>query len=114
VRQVTAGGNVFVEEITAFDPPRHFEYLVRRLTNRRGRPLRLRHERGWLDIVPDGAGTRIDWRSRFQVTIPIAGWFIERIVGPQAARGFRQLLARAKAELEAAPPSIARNAAETA
>lgn len=100
MREVTAGGNVFTEEITAFDPPRHFEYVVRSLKDRRGRPVRMRHERGWLDIVSDGAATRVDWYSRFQVTIPLVGWFAERIVGPRAAKGFRQLLARARAELE--------------
>jgi uncharacterized protein YndB with AHSA1/START domain len=100
VREVTTEGAVFTEEITAFDPPRHFEYVVRQLINRRGKPARFRHERGWLDVACDGESTRVDWHSRFEVTMPVVGWFAERLVGPRAAAGFRRLLERAKAELE--------------
>ena len=100
VREVTTEGAVFTEEITAFDPPRHFEYVVRHLIDRRGKPARLRHERGWLDFLASGETTRVDWYSRFEVTIPIVGWFAERMVGPRAATGFRRLLDQAKTELE--------------
>jgi uncharacterized protein YndB with AHSA1/START domain len=100
IRQVTAEGRVFTEEITAFDPPRHFEYVVRHVIDGNGKPLRIRHQRGWLDLSADGASTRVDWHSRFGVTIPLVGWFAERLVGPRAAAGFRRLLERAKADLE--------------
>ncbi len=102
VREVTAEGTVFTEEITAFDPPRHFEYIVRRLIDPRGKLARFRHERGWLDVVPSGEKTRVDWYSRFAVTMPIVGWFAERMVGPRAAAEFRKLLDRTKADLEGA------------
>jgi hypothetical protein len=101
VREVEFGGNVFTEEITAFDAPRGFEYVVRKLLNERGRPVPMLHERGWLEFTSEGAATRVVWRSRFKITIPIVGWILERVVGPRAANGFRQLLDRAKAELEA-------------
>ena len=100
LREVAAEGAVFTEEITAFDPPRHFEYVVRRLIDKRGKPARMRHERGWLDVSSEGPTTRVDWYSRFEVTIPIVGWFAERMVGPRAAAMFMRLLERAKADLE--------------
>lgn len=100
VREVTADGLVFTEEITAFDPPRHYEYVIRKLVNGQGKPVRLRHERGWIDFSPQGEATRVDWHTRFEIPIPIVGWFLERISGPRAARGFRQTLERTKAELE--------------
>ena len=100
LREVTADGAVFTEEITAFEPPRHFEYVVRSLIDRRGKPLGFLHDRGWLELSADGESTRVDWYSRFRVTMPIVGWFIERIIGPRAARGFHKLLEQAKADLE--------------
>lgn len=99
VRQVTTGGMIFTEEITAFDPPRHFEYVVRSLVDARGKAVRMRHERGWLDVAPGGPATRVDWHSRFAVTLPIVGWFVERAVGPRAGTGFGQLLDQAKTDL---------------
>jgi hypothetical protein len=93
MREVTTQGAIFMEEITAFDPPGHFEYVVRHLIDPRGKPARLRHERGWLDVFSECETTRVDWYSRFEVTMPIVGWFAERLVGPRAAAGFRRLLA---------------------
>ena len=100
VREVTTGGSVFSEEITAFDAPRHFEYVVRKLVNARGKPVRMLHDRGWLDVSAVGAETRVDWYSRFEITVPIVGWLIERVVGPRAAAAFLRLLERAKDDLE--------------
>jgi carbon monoxide dehydrogenase subunit G len=100
VREATSEGMVFTEEITAFDPPRHFEYIVRRVIDPSGRLARFRHERGWLDVMSNGETTRVDWYSRFKVTMPIVGWFAERMIGPRAAAAFQQLLDQAKTELE--------------
>lgn len=101
VREVTADGSVFTEEITAFDPPRHMEYVVRSLVDTQGRPVRMQHLRGWLDFTLEGDGTRVDWYSRFKITIPVVGWFVERVVGPRATVSFQRLLERTKTELEA-------------
>lgn len=99
-RQVTTDGSVFTEDITAFDRPKHFEYIVRSLVDGKGKPVPMKHERGWLDLTPEGGTTRIDWRSRFSVPIPILGWFVERKVGPGAGKMFESLLLKTKAELE--------------
>jgi uncharacterized protein YndB with AHSA1/START domain len=100
VREVATQGRIFTEEITAFDPPRHFEYVVRRMVDRHGKSARFLHDRGWLDFAPSGPATRVDWHSRFEIPIPILGWFLERVLGKRAATGFRQLLEQAKSELE--------------
>ena len=106
VREVTADGSAFTEEITAYDPPRHYEYMVRSLTNAKGKSVPLRHERGWLDFREAGNGTQVDWYSRFAVTTPIVGWFVERLLGPRAASGFRKLLEQTKANLETASTAV--------
>jgi len=100
VREIVSAGLVFTEEITKFDPPREFEYVIRKLVNGRGKPIRLRHERGWIEVVPTGTATRVDWYSRFAVPIPVLGWFLERFLGARGMAGFQRLLERAKAELE--------------
>jgi hypothetical protein len=100
IREVATEGNVFTEEITAFDPPRHLEYVVRKLVGPRGKSIPMVHDKGWLDVVSDGGRTRVDWYSRFRITIPIVGWFVERRIGPRAAASFRRLLEQAKANLE--------------
>jgi hypothetical protein len=103
LREVRSQGSVIVEEITAFQPPSRFEYLIREIVNARQKPVPLRHELGRVDFARDGDFTRVDWRSRFEITVPILGWFFERFVGRRLSGGFRQLLEQAKTELESAP-----------
>ena len=100
VREVTATGSVFTEEVTEFDPPRHYAYIVRTLIGPVGRPTPFTHERAWMDISPEGTKTRVDWQSRFGMPIPLIGWALERIVGPRIRHAFVTLLASAKLELE--------------
>jgi hypothetical protein len=100
VREVTATGSVFTEEVTEFDPPRHYGYVVRTLIGPIGKPTPFTHERGWIDLSPDGQKTRVDWQSRFGMPVPMVGWLLERIVGPRIRHAFVTLLAAAKADLE--------------
>lgn len=100
VREVTATGSIFTEEVIEFNPPSHFAYVVRSLTGPIGRPTPFIHERGWLDLSRDGDKTRVDWQSRFGMPIPLVGWAVERIVGPRIRHAFVQFLEAAKLELE--------------
>jgi hypothetical protein len=99
VREVRAGALVFVEDIVAFEPPRHFAYVIRSLRTSGGRDLPIRHERGWIDFAPDGRGTRVDWRSRFEVTIPIVGRVVAPLVASRIRLGFEAMLVRAERRL---------------
>jgi hypothetical protein len=100
VREVTATGSVFTEEVIEFEPPRHYAYVVRTLIGPIGRPTPFTHERAWIDLTPEGNKTRVDWQSRFGMPIPIVGWALERIVGPQIRNAFVRFLDSAKRELE--------------
>ena len=95
VREVRAGGLIFIEDIIAFEPPHHLAYVIRQLTWRGGRALPIRHERGWIDVVPDGAGTQVDWRSRFKVDVPVLGPLFAPAIASRIRGGFARLLARA-------------------
>jgi hypothetical protein len=98
-RLITAG-SIFTEEVTAWEPPKHYAYIVRTLIGPIGKPTPFTHERGWMDISPEGTKTRVDWQSRFGMPIPVVGWMLERIVGPRIRHAFVTLLASAKLELE--------------
>lgn len=105
VRDVEGDGLRFVEDITAFDPPRHYEYVIRSMTRANGGALPLRHERGWLDFTPTAGGTRVDWHTRIHATIPLLGpLLIEPIVARKLERAFTALLQRAAARMTSAPP----------
>ena len=91
---------VFTEEIVHFERPSRLDYVVRKLVRASGKAVPLRHLGGRMEFIESGDCTRIDWASRFEVTTPLLGWFVERLTGPRIARGFRALLSQAKAELE--------------
>jgi carbon monoxide dehydrogenase subunit G len=103
VREVKATGSVFTEEVTEFNPPRGYTYVVRTLIGPMGRPTPFTHERGWIELSREGDQTRVDWQSRFGMPIPLVGGLVARIVGPRIRSAFVQLLASAKTELERGP-----------
>ncbi len=104
VREVEGDGLRFVEHITAFDAPRHYEYVIRTLVRSNGAALPLRHERGWLDFMIEGDGTRVDWHSRIHATIPVLGpLLIEPLVARKLKRAFGALLSRAASRMTATP-----------
>lgn len=100
VREVRTGGLVFIEDIVAFEPPRHLAYVIRSLTLA-GRTLPIRHERGWMEVARGHDGTRVDWRSRFEVTVPLLGPALAPLVAARIQRGFDAMLARAARRLAA-------------
>jgi Polyketide cyclase / dehydrase and lipid transport len=55
------------EEVVAFEPPRRFAYELRS-----GLPLRNYH--GEVTLVPAGTGSRLEWHSRFDATLPGRLW----------------------------------------
>jgi len=100
VREVTATGSVFTEEVIEFNPPRQYAYVVRTLIGPVGMPTPFTHERGWIELSPEGTKTRVDWHSRFDMPVPLIGWLLVRISGPRIRGAFVTMLAAAKAELE--------------
>jgi len=72
-RVLRAGGIAVEEEVIVFEPP---ERMVYRLVA--GVPVR-NHE-GEVCFSPSGAGTRIDWRVRFDPLIPFTGPLLRRVL----------------------------------
>jgi len=97
LREVRVGRRVrYVEEITAWQRPLAFEYMIRETS------LPLRHAGSRLTFTPHGSGTNVEWTSRFEITVPILG----RLLGVRARRiyaaSFKGLLLAAKVRLEGA------------
>ena len=89
VRHVFIGPLRFEEEITAYEPGRRFDYVIRKV---RGLPFR--HEGGSVRLEPDGAGTRATWTSSFEIPIPLVGGLVDRIFATRLERGFNDMLER--------------------
>ncbi len=89
VRWVWLGPLRFEEEITAFEPPWRFDYLIRHV-----RTLPFRHEGGSIRLEPDGTGTNAVWTSSFEIPIPVIGGVMDRIFKRQLERGFAHMLER--------------------
>lgn len=70
IRRLGLGRMGSREEVVAFEPPRHFAYIL--LT---GMPVR--NYRADVELTPDGAGTLIAWRARFWPQLPGTGLPLE-------------------------------------
>ncbi len=89
VRWLWLGPLRFEEEVTAFDPPRRLDYLIRQVKS-----LPIRHEGGSIRLEPDGTGTNAVWTSSFEIPIPVVGGAMDRIFKRQLERGFAHVLER--------------------
>ena len=97
VRWIWVGPLRFEEEITAFEPPRRLDYMIRDV-----KALPFRHAGGSIRLEPDGAGSLAVWTSSFEIPIPVVGRALDRIFMRQLERGFAHVLERS-AELSAQP-----------
>jgi len=101
VRRVWVGPLRFEEEITAFEPPRRLDYLIRDV-----KPFPFRHEGASIRLEPDGAGTHAVWTSSFEIPIPVIGRAMDRIFQGQLKRGFAHMLERsAELSMQTSPSS---------
>jgi uncharacterized protein YndB with AHSA1/START domain len=94
VRRIWVGPLRFEEEITAFEPPRRLDYLIRDV-----KPLPIRHEGASIRLQADGAGTHAVWTSSFEIPTPVIGRAMDRNLQGQFKRGFAHMLERS-AELQ--------------
>jgi len=89
VRWVWLGPLRFEEHVTAFEPGRRLDYVIRDV---RGLPFR--HAGGSIRLEPAGAGTHALWTSDFEVPVPIVGSAIDGIFAARLSAGFGGVLER--------------------
>jgi hypothetical protein len=83
-----------LEEITAFDPPRAYEYRIVEAT------VPIAHELGRIALHASGDTTRVEWTSRFRVALPVVGGLLGPVFRWQLGRAFAEILATVAGEVE--------------
>ncbi len=96
LREIRAGLR-FVEEITRFERPGRMDYVIRECS------IPIDHEGGSIELSDDPEGTRVVWRSRFRVRIPLLGGLIGRIVRPRLEAAFVGMLEEVSAATSSRP-----------
>jgi uncharacterized protein YndB with AHSA1/START domain len=86
VREVTAVGTWFREEITAYDRPRSYSYLIVRSFP----PFN--HEGGTLTFTASGDGTRVDWLTNYTHPARAGGKLLEALTSRVLRSSFGAIL----------------------
>jgi uncharacterized protein YndB with AHSA1/START domain len=86
-RKVTGTGMWFREEITAYDPPRTYSYLIVRAFP----PFD--HDGGTLTFAPSDGGTYVAWTSTYTHPARAGGKVFEAVSSRLLAWNFRAILA---------------------
>ena len=94
VRKVTAAGMWFHEEITAYDPPHSYSYLIVRSL-----PA-FDHDGGTLTFTPSGDGTHVDWSSSYTHPLRGGGAAMQALSSRLLPWNFRAVLAGCARALE--------------
>lgn len=94
VRRVIGLGTWFAEEITAYDPPRSYSYLILRSFP----PFE--HEGGTLTFTARGDGTHVDWLTRFTHPAYAGGKLLEPVSTRLLRSSFSAVLAGCAKALE--------------
>ena len=94
VREVTGTGMWFREEITAYDAPHSYSYLIVRAF-----PA-FDHDGGTMTFSPFEGGTRVDWTSTYTHPVRAGGKAMEAVSGPLLRWNFGAILAACAKALE--------------
>lgn len=98
LREVRSGPLRLIESITAWQPGQGYDYRIQRV--RLGPlPFPFVHELGEVRLQPDAGGTRVSWRSRFRVPLPVLGTALEARLAAGGRQTFATLLRRAAEQL---------------
>jgi uncharacterized protein YndB with AHSA1/START domain len=86
VREVTGAGTWFREDITAYDRPHSYSYLIVRSFP----PFK--HEGGTLTFTASGDGTRVDWLTNYTHPAWAGGKLLEAVSRPVLRSSFLAIL----------------------
>lgn len=94
VREVFALGMWFREDITAYDRPRSYSYLIVKSL-----PA-FNHDGGTLTFTPSGKGTHVDWLTIYTHPLHAGGKLMEKVSRPLLTSSFNALLTACAKALE--------------
>lgn len=94
LREVVAAGTWFREEITAYDAPRSYSYLIVKSI-----PA-FDHDGGTLTFTPAGSGTHVDWVSSYTHPLRAGGRAMAALTSRLLPMSFNAVLAGCAKALE--------------
>jgi uncharacterized protein YndB with AHSA1/START domain len=86
VRQIKSGLARFTEEITRYERPTRFEYLIT------GSFPPLRHQGGTVRLEKTPDGTLATWTTTMEAKIPLLGRLLTPILAAMLTKGFNDIL----------------------
>jgi len=96
IREVLGVGAWFREEITAYEPPHTFSYLIVKSV-----PA-FDHQGGTITVTPVSAGAQVHWTTSFTHPGGIAGRALERVTEPLLRTAFNGILTACEQKLAGA------------
>lgn len=94
VRKLRLNGLTFVEEVTAFEPPKYMEYVVRRST------IPGQRETARNELSMNGGVTELRWSGQLELAIPVIGKIMEPVLKAMTARTFKSFVEQVKVKAE--------------
>ena len=95
LREITAMGAWFLEEITHYDRPRRLDYQIVK-----ARPP-MDHEGGSVRLAPHAEGCEVTWTTKIHIAIPLIGALLDKLVLPQLEKGLAGTLKHIEQRLAA-------------
>ena len=95
VRWINAGAIQFEEEITAFERPRRFDYLITKCS------APLEHQGGSVRCESVGNATKVTWTSVMRVKLPIIGGLLTGVMVKKLGQAFGSMLKETERRLAA-------------
>ena len=95
VRWINAGPIQFEEEITAWERPKRYDYLIIKCS------APLEHQGGSLRFESVGGATKVTWTSVMRVKVPVIGGLLTRIMVGKLGQAFGSMLKETERRLAA-------------
>ena len=86
VRYIDSGPIQFEEEITLYDRPRRYDYLITKCS------APLEHQGGSIRFESVGNATKVTWTSVMRVRVPIIGGLLTKVLANKIGQAFGSML----------------------
>ncbi len=94
VRKLRLNGLPFVEEITAFEPPKYMEYVLEKSA------IPGQRETARNELSMSGNGTELRWSGQLELEIPVIGRMLEPVLQRMTRKTFQSFIEQVKAKAE--------------
>jgi hypothetical protein len=95
VRYIDAGPIKFEEEVTFYDRPRGYDYLITKCS------APLEHQGGQIRFESVGNATKVTWTSVMRVKVPLLGGLLTKVLAAKIGQAFGSMLKQTERRLAA-------------